>query len=97
MSLLDPLEVIQTLIPGSRVAIMRLEDDPSVPSWCAWIEWRRKGPHSLTVGGWTKRDALVALREAVQEYLAKPRKPAEDDPNERAAIQGEPMRKDVKA
>ncbi len=65
----ETILAIQALVPGSRVAIQALEDDPEIPKWCAWLIW--PGKHDIIVGAGTMVDTLKALREAVEKAAGK--------------------------
>lgn len=71
------IEALQTLRQGSRVSVRRLEDDPELGPWCAWIEWREYSTYQMGVRteypremaelGKTPQEAISKLREALEK------------------------------
>lgn len=81
----DPMEIIAALIPGSRVSVTFFGPEAPFP-WSAWIEWWTPFAHDITRTGSTKREALLALHEAVRTRKDKPQGKPVDEPAERAAL-----------
>lgn len=70
------IEALQKLRAHSRASVQRLEDDPDLGPWCAWIEWRENAPvdgkemvcpHEMAELGKTPQEALLKLREALEK------------------------------
>jgi hypothetical protein len=69
---------LRALIPGSRVSLTLLEEDPAIGPWAAYIEWREGGiPRGLTTLGATHEEVMEALRESIATRRPEPVKSPE--------------------